>query len=45
MSEIKYKGFRIQKVYTIIGNDGEGYDYQFTLKDAKRVIDEKGEKK
>lgn len=36
---MNYRGYRIQKIYTIIKDGEEGYDYQFTLKDAKRIID------
>lgn len=39
MSDVLYKGFKIQKVYTIIESNNDAYDYQFTLKDAKNEID------
>lgn len=38
---MNYKGYKIQKVYTIISKDAKGYDYQFTLRDAKRIIDKR----
>lgn len=38
MTDLIYKGFKIQKTYAVINCEGEAIDYFFTLTDAKKCV-------